>query len=122
MLTEIAFNLSRGCGNPIRFSNLQRRDVVVDLGCGGGIDVILAAIKAGSEGKVIEVDFTDQMIGRAKEAAVEAGLPDRDIHFQVADLEKSQLPGGYADVVISKTVSSTQAVPANRGRGYGIIP
>ena len=104
MLPEIAFNLSRGCGNPTGFSNLQRGDVVVDFGCGGGIDVILAANKVGSEGRVIGIDFTDQMIGRAKQAAVEAGLQDRDIHFHVADLEKSQLPGGCADVVVSNCV------------------
>ncbi|MDP7628727.1 MAG: methyltransferase domain-containing protein [SAR202 cluster bacterium] len=104
MLPEIAFNLSRGCGNPTGFSNLQRGDVVADFGCGGGTDVILAANKVGSEGRVIGIDFTDQMIGRAKQAAVEAGLHDRDIHFHVADLEKSQLPGGCADVVLSNCV------------------
>ncbi len=104
MLPEIAFNLSRGCGNPTGFSNLQRGDVVVDFGCGGGIDVILAANKVGSEGRVIGIDFTDQMIGRAKQAAVEAGLQDRDIHFHVADLERSHLPGGCADVVVSNCV------------------
>ena len=104
MLPEIAFNLSRGCGNPTGFSNLQRGDVVVDFGCGGGIDAILAANKVGPEGRVIGIDFTDQMIGRAKQATVEAGLQDRDIHFHVADLEKSQLPGGCADVVVSNCV------------------
>ena len=104
MLAEIAFNLSRGCGNPTGFSNLQRGDVVVDFGCGGGIDVILAANKVGSEGRVIGIDFSDQMIGRAKQAAVEAGLHDRDIHFHVADLEKSQLLSGCADVVLSNCV------------------
>ena len=104
MLPEIAFNLSRGCGNPTGFSNLQRGDVVVDFGCGGGIDVILAANKVGSEGRVIGIDFTNQMIGRAKQALFEAGLQDRDIHLLVVDLEKSQLPGAGADVVVSNCV------------------
>ena len=104
MLPEIAFNLSRGCGNPTGFSNLQCGDMVVDFGCGGGIDVILAANKVGSEGRVIGIDFTDQMIVRAKQATVEAGLQGRDIHFHVADLEKSHLPGGCADVVVSNCV------------------
>ena len=104
MLPEIAFDLSRGCGNPTGFSNLQRGDMVVDFGCGGGIDVILAANKVGSEGRVIGIDFTDQMIGRAKQATVEAGLQGRDIHFHVEDLEKSHLPGGSADVIVSNCV------------------
>ena len=101
---EVALNLSRGCGNPTGFANLQSGEVVVDFGCGGGIDVILAAHKIGSEGRVVGIDFTDQMIERAKEAVAEAGLQDRDIKLQVADMAKSQLPDSFADVVISNCV------------------
>jgi SAM-dependent methyltransferase len=101
---EVALNLSRGCGNPTGFANLQSGEVVVDFGCGGGIDVILAAHKVGSEGRVVGIDFADQMIERAKEAVAEAGLQDRDIKLQVADMAKSQLPDSFADVVISNCV------------------
>ena len=66
---EIALNLSRGCGNPTGFANLQTGDVVVDFGCGGGIDVILAAHKVGEQGKVVGIDFSPEMIERAKQAS-----------------------------------------------------
>ena len=54
---EVALNLLRGCGNPTGFANLQSGDVVVDFGCGGGIDVILAARKVGEQGRVVGIDF-----------------------------------------------------------------
>ena len=54
LIPEVALNLSRGCGNPTGFANIQRGDVVVDFGCGGGIDVILAAHKVGEQGKSSE--------------------------------------------------------------------
>jgi arsenite methyltransferase len=57
--------LSRGCGNPTGFAELQTGEVVVDLGCGGGIDLVLAAAKVGPAGRVIGVDFTAQMIEQA---------------------------------------------------------
>jgi ubiquinone/menaquinone biosynthesis C-methylase UbiE len=101
---EIALNISRGCGNPTGFANLQPGDVVVDFGCGAGIDVILAAHKVGEKGKVIGLDFAPQMIERAKQAVAEAGLKDRDIELRVADMGNSELPNNIADVVISNCV------------------
>jgi len=101
---EVALNLSRGCGNPTGFANLQPGDVVVDFGCGGGIDVILAAHKVGSQGRVIGVDGAPQMIERAKQAVAEAGLQDRNIEFRTAYLDKTQLPDDFADVVTSNCV------------------
>jgi ubiquinone/menaquinone biosynthesis C-methylase UbiE len=76
----------------------------VDFGCGGGIDVILAAHRVGEQGKVVGIDFADQMIERAKGAVAEAGLQDRSIELQVADMEETELPGSFADVVISNCV------------------
>lgn len=76
----------------------------MDFGCGGGIDVILAAHKVGKPGRVIGIDFTPQMIERAKQSVAEAGLQDRDIELCVADMEKTQLPGSFADMVISNCV------------------
>src|SRR3989304_10082132 len=76
LIPEIALNLSKGCGNPTGFANLQPGEVVVDFGCGAGIDVILADHKVESSGKVVGVDFAPQMIERAKQAVAEAGLTD----------------------------------------------
>ena len=71
---ETALNLSRGCGNPSGFADLQQGEVVVDFGCGGGIDVILAAQKVGPQGRVVGIDFAEPMIHRAEQAVAEAGL------------------------------------------------
>ena len=104
LVPEVALNLSRGCDNPTGFANIRPGDVVVDFGCGGGIDVILAAHKVGERGKVIGTDFAPQMIERAGQAVAEAGLKDRKIEFRVADMGKTNLPDGFADVVISNCV------------------
>jgi arsenite methyltransferase len=101
---EQSRNLSRGCGNPTGFANLQPGETVVDFGCGGGIDVILAAHKVGSQGKVVGIDFAEQMIEQAKQAVSKAGLHGRNIELRVADMEKTQIPESLADVVISNCV------------------
>ena len=103
-MPEVALNLSRGCGNPTGFADLQPGDVVVDFGCGGGIDVILAAHKVGSQGRVIGIDGAPQMIERAKQAVAEAGLQDSIIEFRTAYLDKTQLPDDFTDVVTSNCV------------------
>ncbi len=103
-MPEIALNLSRGCGNPTGFANLQPGEVVVDFGCGGGIDVILAAHKVEELGRVVGIDFAPQMIERAKQTVAETGLQDRNIDLRVADMGNSQLPASFADVVISNCV------------------
>jgi len=104
LVPEVALNLSRGCGNPVGFANLQPGDVVVDFGCGGGIDVILASHKVGLPGRVVGVDGAAQMIERAKQAVAEAGLQDKSIEFCNAYLDETHLPDGFADVVISNCV------------------
>ena len=76
----------------------------MDFGCGGGIDVILAAHKVGIQGRVIGLDFASQMIEKAKQAVVESGLQDRNIELYVAGLENSQLQHSFTDVVISNCV------------------
>ena len=103
-MPELVLNLSRGCGNPTGFAGLQAGETVVDLGCGGGIDVILAARRVGSHGHVVGVDFAEQMIGRARQAVADAELPDQNIEFRPAEMETSGLPDGFADVVISNCV------------------
>ncbi len=78
--------------------------MVVDFGCGGGIDVILAAHKVGEKGRVVGLDFAPHMIERAKQAIVESGFQDNDIELRVADMGNSQLSNSFADVVISNCV------------------
>ena len=104
MVPEIALNLSRGCGNPSGFADIQPGDVAVDFGCGGGIDVILAADKVGSHGRVTGIDFAEAMIRRAHQAVAEANLQDRNIELLVADMERTQLPDAFADVLLSNCV------------------
>lgn len=101
---SLARNLSRGCGNPVGFADLHAGEVVVDFGCGGGIDVILAARRVGEHGKVIGVDMTPQMIDRAGEAVAQAGIPSSSVEFRLASLENTTLPDACADVVISNCV------------------
>ena len=76
----------------------------MDFGCGGGIDVILAARKVGEQGRVVGLDFAPEMIERAKQAVTESGLQDRNIEFRVAGMEKSKLPSDSSDVIISNCV------------------
>ena len=76
----------------------------MDFGCGGGIDVILAARKVGDDGKVVGIDFAPQMIERAKQAVIESGFQERDIDLRVADMGNSLLPNDFADVIISNCV------------------
>lgn len=101
---DLSCNLARGCGNPTGFANLRPGEVVVDFGAGGGIDVILAAQQVGAEGKVVGVDFTPEMVERAREAVVKAGLGDRDVDVRVADMASTRLPDASVDVVISNCV------------------
>jgi len=100
---ETAFSLSRGCGNPTGFADLQPGETVVDFGCGAGIDVVLAANKVGSDGKVVGVDMAPHMIQRAGQAMIEAGMT-KTTEFVVAELNKTELPDSFADVVISNCV------------------
>ncbi len=100
---EAAVSLSRGCGNPTGFARLGPGEKVVDFGCGGGIDVILAAQQVGPAGKVCGVDMTAEMIERAKQNAAAGGIADR-VDFRVADLTDTKLPDASADVVISNCV------------------
>jgi SAM-dependent methyltransferase len=103
LVPDLALDLSRGCGNPTGFASLRPGEVVVDFGCGGGIDVILAAHRVGPEGRVVGVDFTPQMIERAREAVAKAGLEDRTT-LRVEDMADTNVPDNWADVVISNCV------------------
>jgi SAM-dependent methyltransferase len=103
LVPETAFTLSRGCGNPTGFADITQDEVVVDFGCGAGIDVVLAAHKVGAGGKVVGVDFAPHMIERAKQAVAEVKLT-ATTEFVLSDLAQVELPDGLADVVISNCV------------------
>lgn len=98
-----ALDLSRGCGNPVGFADLKPGEVVVDFGCGGGIDVILAAQNVGTEGRVIGIDFAAAMIERARENVAKAGVVER-VELRVEDLAQTGLADGSADVIVSNCV------------------
>jgi arsenite methyltransferase len=96
--------MARGVGNPIGFASLEPGEIVVDLGCGAGLDVIIAAHGVGTGGRVIGVDLAANMIKKAREALVEADLKAFDIDLLVGDVENLDLPDAFADVVISNAV------------------
>jgi ubiquinone/menaquinone biosynthesis C-methylase UbiE len=95
-------NLGVSCGNPTAMASLKPGEVVVDLGCGGGLDVFLAAQQVGSAGKAIGIDMTEDMIARARRNAEQAGLANVDFHL--AEIESLPLPGDSVDCVISNCV------------------
>jgi len=98
-----ARNLSRGCGNPLAFAALDAGDTVVDFGCGGGIDVVLAARQVGPTGRVIGIDMTPEMITRAAESVTEAAVGDR-VELKVCDMAATGLADASVDVVLSNCV------------------
>ncbi|MCX8140056.1 MAG: arsenite methyltransferase [Gemmataceae bacterium] len=95
-------NMALGCGNPTALANLKAGEVVVDLGCGGGIDVLLAARKVGPTGKAIGIDMTPEMIERARRNAARVGL--ENVAFYQATLDALPLPDASADCLISNCV------------------
>jgi SAM-dependent methyltransferase len=103
LVPDIAVALARGCGNPTGFGDLHPGEGVVDFGCGGGIDMVLAAHKVGPRGRVVGLDFAPHMIAGAKQTVAEAKVT-ATTEFVVTDLERVALPDGVADVVISNCV------------------
>ena len=95
-------NLGLSCGNPTAFARLRHGETVVDLGCGGGIDVLLAAAKVGPSGKAIGVDRTPEMIGRARRNAARQGLTN--VEFHLATIDRLPLADASVDCLISNCV------------------
>ena len=95
-------NMGLSCGNPTAFANLREGEVVVDLGSGGGLDVLLAARKVGPTGKAIGIDMTQEMIDLARRNAAKSGLAN--IEYHLADIDKLPLPDASVDCVISNCV------------------
>jgi SAM-dependent methyltransferase len=93
---------SFGCGNPVAFALVKAGETVVDLGCGAGIDLLLAARKVGPKGRVIGVDMTDEMITRARKNFAAAGLENVEVHRGL--IENLPVETASADWVISNCV------------------
>ncbi len=95
-------NLGLGCGNPVALSNIKQGDVVLDLGSGAGFDAFIAVKKVGSSGKVIGIDFTDEMIKKSRDLA--AKYDYKNVEFRLGDIENLPFGNESFDVIISNCV------------------
>ncbi|MDQ3876264.1 MAG: arsenite methyltransferase, partial [Actinomycetota bacterium] len=101
-LPEAATLASLGCGNPTAVAELREGEVVLDLGSGGGIDVILSAKRVGPTGVAYGLDMTDEMLALAQQNARDAGVTN--VHFLKGVIEQIPLPANSVDAVISNCV------------------
>jgi SAM-dependent methyltransferase len=94
------------CGNPTAYASLKPGETVVDLGCGGGLDVLLAAAVVGPSGKAIGIDMTPEMLDLARRNAARGknGKPLANVEFHLATIDRLPLPENSADCVISNCV------------------
>jgi ubiquinone/menaquinone biosynthesis C-methylase UbiE len=99
-------NMGLSCGNPTATANLRPGEVVMDLGCGGGLDVFLAAAKVGPTGRAIGIDMTTEMLDLARKNAAKGnnGLGFPNVEFHQATIDRLPLPDGSVDCVISNCV------------------
>jgi arsenite methyltransferase len=95
-------NLGLGCGNPVALASLKDGDTVLDLGSGAGFDCFLAANKVGENGKVIGVDMTPDMLGKARENARNGNYSN--VEFRLGEIEHLPVPDNSVDVLISNCV------------------
>ncbi|HEX4276276.1 MAG TPA: arsenite methyltransferase [Bryobacteraceae bacterium] len=101
-LPEEAVLASLGCGNPTALAQLNPGETVLDLGSGGGIDVLLSAQRVGPTGKAYGLDMTDEMLGLARENQRKAGV--ENVEFLKGEIEHIPLPDNTVDVIISNCV------------------
>src|SRR3972149_3211574 len=106
-LPETAGLASLGCGNPTALAELHPGETVLDLGSGGGIDVLLSARRVGPTGKVYGLDMTDEMLALARENQRKAGV--ENVEFLNGDIERIPLPDASVDVIISNCVINLAA-------------
>ena len=110
-LPEAAVAASLGCGNPTALIELREGQTVLDLGSGGGIDVLLSARRVGPTGKVYGLDMTDEMLSLARENQRKAGATN--VEFLKGEIESIPLPDNSVDVIISNCVIN---LSADKGR------
>ena len=101
-LPDTAVAASLGCGNPTALAKLQPGETVLDLGSGGGIDVILSARRVGPAGKAYGLDMTDEMLALARENQKKSGITN--VEFLRGAIENIPLPNNTVDVIISNCV------------------
>ncbi len=106
-LPEAAVLASLGCGNPTALAELKPGEVVLDLGSGGGIDVLLSAKRVGPTGKAYGLDMTDEMLALAQENKRKAGA--QNVEFLRGEIENIPLPSNSVDVIISNCVINLAA-------------
>jgi arsenite methyltransferase len=99
---DTAIKASLGCGNPTALAELKLGEVVLDLGSGGGIDVLLSARRVGPTGKAYGLDMTDEMLALAEENKRKSGLTN--VEFLKGEIENIPLPDNSVDVIISNCV------------------
>jgi len=97
-------NLGLSCGNPTAMANLMPGETVVDLGCGGGLDVLLAAAKVGPTGQAIGIDMTDEMLELARRNAAKQGKSAPQVQFHKATIDQLPLADASVDCIISNCV------------------
>ena len=110
-LPEGAVLASLGCGNPTALADLHEGETVLDLGSGGGIDVLLSAQRVGPSGKAYGLDMTDEMLALARENQARAGATN--VEFLKGEIESIPLPPASVDVIISNCVIN---LSADKGR------
>jgi arsenite methyltransferase len=113
-LPERAVLASLGCGNPTALAELHQGEVVLDLGSGGGIDVLLSARRVGPTGKAYGLDMTDEMLALARENQRDAGV--ENVEFLKGEIEAIPLPDNSIDVIISNCVIN---LSADKARALG---
>jgi arsenite methyltransferase len=106
-LPEEAVKASLGCGNPTALAELRPGEVVLDLGSGGGIDVLLSAKRVAPTGKAYGLDMTDEMLALARENQMKAGVTN--VEFLKGEIENVPLPDDTVDVIISNCVINLSA-------------
>ena len=106
-LPEAAVLASLGCGNPTALAELKQGETVLDLGSGGGIDVLLSARRVGPSGKAYGLDMTDEMLALARENQKKAGAGN--VEFLKGEIEHIPLPDNSVDVIISNCVINLSA-------------
>jgi ubiquinone/menaquinone biosynthesis C-methylase UbiE len=100
-------NMGLSCGNPTAFARLRPGETVVDLGCGGGLDVLLAAARLGPTGKAVGIDMTPEMIDRARRNAARQGV--QNVEFHLATIDRLPLADASVDCLISNCVINLAA-------------
>lgn len=106
-LPEEAVLASLGCGNPTALASLQPGEIVLDLGSGGGIDVLVSARRVGPAGKAFGLDMTDEMLALARENQRKSGL--ENVEFIKGEIENIPLPDNSVDVIVSNCVINLSA-------------